>query len=471
MKAAGKGVSCQLWEQHRVMTVMKHLTKWLLLVGALCIALPVQATQTAVLLEVDGAISPASSDFVVRGINKGAASGAELVILRINTPGGLDSAMRSIVQAILASPVPVVGFVAPSGARAASAGTYILYACHVAAMAPGTNLGAATPVEIGGQDGLPTPARPGSAPAPDTEQGDGDKDDAMHRKLINDAAAYLRSLAQLRGRNVAWTTQAVRAGASLSASEALSAGVIDLLATDLDDLLRQLDGYQLKLDGDTQILNTEDMTVTVIEPDWRTRLLSVIADPNIAYVLILIGVYGLLFEFYNPGFVLPGVAGAISLLLALFALQVLPVNYAGLALLMLGIVFMVAEAFAPSFGALGIGGLIAFVIGSIILIDTDVPGYGISLPLIITFTVISGVFFLGIIGMAVKARQRPVVSGREELLNTQGTVLQDFDEDGWIHIHGESWRARTGVPLKRGQHVRVIRIDGLTLHVEPQEEN
>jgi membrane-bound serine protease (ClpP class) len=453
------------------MTVMKHLAKWLLVAGALCVALSAKAMQTAVLLEVDGAISPASSDFVVRGINKGAASGAELAVLRINTPGGLDSAMRNIVQAILASPIPVVGYVAPSGARAASAGTYILYACHVAAMAPGTNLGAATPVQIGGQGGLPTPARPGSVPAPDSAQDGADKDDAMQHKLINDAAAYLRSLAQLRGRNVAWTEEAVRAGASLSASDALSAGVIDLLAPDLDDLLKQLDGYQLDMDGDSQILNTEDLTVTVIEPDWRTRLLSVIADPNIAYILILIGIYGLIFEFYNPGFVLPGVAGAISLLLALFALQVLPVNYAGLALLMLGIVFMVAEAFAPSFGALGIGGLIAFVIGSVILIDTDVPGYGVSLPLIITFTAVSGVFFLGIIGMAIKARQRPVVSGQEELLNTQGTVLQDFDAEGWIHIHGESWRAQTRVPLKRGQHVRVTRIEGLTLHVKPQEEN
>ncbi len=450
---------------------MKLLAKWLLVAGALCIALPARATQTAVLLEVDGAISPASSDFVVRGINKGAASGADLAVLRINTPGGLDSAMRNVVQAILASPIPVVGYVAPSGARAASAGTYILYACHVAAMAPGTNIGAATPVQIGGHGGLPTPPRPGSGAAPDSTKGDADKDDAMQHKLVNDAAAYLRSLAQLRGRNVAWTGEAVRSGASLSASDALSAGVIDLLAVNLEDLLRQLDGYQLDMDGDPRILNTEDMTVTVIEPDWRTKLLSVIADPNIAYILILIGIYGLIFEFYNPGFVLPGVAGAICLLLALFALQVLPVNYAGLALLILGIVFMVAEAFAPSFGALGIGGLIAFVIGSVILIDTDVPGYGVSLPLIITFTAVSGVFFLGIIGMAIKARQRPVVSGQEELLNAQGTVLQDFDADGWIRIHSESWRAQTGVPLKRGQRVRVTRIEGLTLHVEPLEEN
>ena len=452
-------------------TAMRHLRTCLLLVCALWLAPPTPAAQSGMLLQLDGPVSPASSDFVVRGIDKAAAAGASLVILRIDTPGGLDSAMRHIVQAILASPVPVVGYVAPSGARAASAGTYILYACHVAAMAPGTNLGAATPVQIGAGGGLPSPVKPGPGDKPGSDNGSGKGDTAMQHKLINDAAAYLRSLAELRGRNVEWTVQAVREGASLSAKEALSAGVINLLARNRDDLLTQLDGYPVSMDGDTEILNTEDMTLTVLEPDWRTRLLSVIADPNIAYILVLIGIYGLIFEFYNPGFVLPGVVGAISLLLALFALQVLPVNYAGLALLILGIIFMVSEAFVPSFGALGIGGLIAFVIGSIIMIDTDVPGYGISLPLIFTFTAISGAFFLGIIGMAIKARGRPVVSGQEELLKARGTVQQDFSDEGWIHIHGESWQAKSVVPLKRGQTVRVTRIDGLTLFVEPQEED
>jgi membrane-bound serine protease (ClpP class) len=423
------------------------------------------------LLQLDGTVSPASSDFVVRGIAKAATAGASLIILRIDTPGGLDSAMRHIVQAILASPVPVIGYVAPSGARAASAGTYILYACHVAAMAPGTNIGAATPVQIGTGGGLPSPPKPGTGDKPGSDGSNGKGDDAMQHKLVNDAAAYLRSLAELRSRNVEWTVQAVREGASLSAKEALSAGVINLLARNRDDLLTQLDGYPVNMDGDTEILNTEDMTLTVLEPDWRTRLLSVIADPNIAYILVLIGIYGLIFEFYNPGFVLPGVVGAISLLLALFALQVLPVNYAGLALLILGIIFMVSEAFVPSFGALGIGGLTAFLIGSIIMIDTDVPGYGISLPLIFTFTAISGAFFLGIIGMAIKARGRPVVSGQEELLKARGTVRQDFSDEGWIHIHGESWRAKSAVPLKRGQTVRVTRINGLTLFVEPLEED
>ncbi|MGD8842177.1 MAG: nodulation protein NfeD [Gammaproteobacteria bacterium] len=449
---------------------MKQPAAWLLFFLILWHSASAGEAPVVALLKIDGTINPATSDYVARGIRTAAASDAAAVILRINTPGGLDSSMRTIVQSILAAPVPVVGYVAPSGARAASAGTYILYACHVAAMAPGTNLGAATPVQLGGTGGLPKPARPPATDKPDKEGDAAGDDQAMRNKLVNDAAAYLRSLAQLRGRNVEWAAQAVREGASLSAQEALDAGIIDLIARDVDDLLSQLDGRDVDLDGTPHTITTAGASVNPIEPDWRTRLLSVIADPNIAYILILIGIYGLIFEFYNPGFVLPGVAGAISLLLALFALQVLPVNYAGLALLMLGVIFMVSEAFVPSFGALGIGGLIAFVIGSIILIDTDVPGYGVSLPLIFTFTAVTGAFLLGVIGLAIKARGRPVVSGREEMLDARGSVVQDFDDEGLIRIHGESWRAKTATPLRRGQSVRVTRIEGLVLYVEPIEE-
>lgn len=441
------------------------LTLWLLTAGCALHA------GNAVQLEIDGAIGPATSDYFVRGLAAAGEADASLVILRINTPGGLDSSMRIIVQAILGSDIPVAVWVAPGGARAASAGTYILYASHIAAMAPGTNLGAATPVRIGGEGGLPKPGAPAGEEDDGGEKPGADQDSAMEHKMINDATAYLRSLAKLRGRNVEWAEKAVREAASLPADEALELGVIDLVAGNRKQLLQAIDGRTVEVREIEQVLDTAEMEVQVIEPDWRTRLLSVIADPNVAYILILIGIYGLIFEFYNPGFVFPGVVGAICLVLALFALQVLPVNYAGLGLLILGIVFMVSEAFMPSFGALGIGGLIAFVMGSILLIDSDQPGYGVSLPLIISFSAVSGLFFLGVIGMAVKARQRPVVSGQEELIGMTGTVLEDFAGEGHVRVHGESWSARSPVPLKRGQAVRVTQRDGLTLYVEPFKED
>jgi len=434
---------------------------------------------TVVVLNVDGAVSPGSADYVVRGLKSAAIDQAQLVVLKMDTPGGLDTAMRQIIKQIIASPVPVAAFVAPEGARAASAGTYILYASHIAAMAPATNLGAATPVNIG-IGGI------GGQPAPDKQpQQDNGKDkskdksplggampapgSAMEHKQINDAAAYIRSLAQMRGRNIEWAEQAVREAVSLSADEALKLKVIDVIARDVPELLSKLDGRKVNVMGAERTLGMKDARIVTLEPDWRSRLLAVIADPSIAYLLLLAGMFGLFFEFSNPGFVLPGVVGAISLLLALYALQMLPVNYAGLGLIILGLAFMIAEVFLPSFGVVGIGGVVAFMIGSVMLIDTDIPGFGIPWSVIVPVGLASALFIFFVGGMALKSRQRPVVSGREELVGSSGEVLEDFDgKDGWARVHGETWRIRCKQPLGRGQKIRVVRMDGLIFDVEPE---
>jgi len=430
-------------------------------------------------LTIEDAIGPATDDYIERELESANEQKAELVVIRIDTPGGLDTAMRGIVKNITNSSVPVVSYVAPTGARAASAGTFILYASHIAAMAPGTNLGAATPVQIGG---FPQPTAPDKKGVKnrennrDKEKDRNDKpetiasDDAMKNKAINDAVAYIRGLAELHGRNQDWAEKAVREAASLPASDALKLNVIDIIATSMADLLKQVEGREVKVQGEKRTLHTTGRVVQKIEPDWRSRLLSVITNPNIAYILMLIGIYGLIFELSNPGAIVPGTIGAISLLLALYSFQMLPINYAGMALILLGVALMVGEAFEPSFGVLGIGGVISFVFGSIILLDTGIPGFGIDISVIITFAATSAMIFIFIIGMAIKARRRPVVSGLEELTGGTAIVVTDFEHKGTVSIHSENWNAISNVPLHEGQWAKVIGVKGLTLEVEPLDK-
>ncbi len=434
-------------------------------------------------LEVEGAIGPASSDFIVRNLQDAEDQHAALFVIRLDTPGGLDKSMRDIIKAILASDVPVATYVAPEGSRAASAGTYILYASHIAAMAPATNLGAATPVSIGAP-GLPEPPtspipRP---PSPEQDQdqkpGEGEQPSeaaplpgtAMERKIVNDAVAYIQGLAELRGRNAEWAEEAVRKGVSLSSSEALEMNVIDLIAGSLRDLLEQVDGREVKLDDKTVAIATKNADILRVQPDWRNEFLALITDPNVAAILMMIGIYGIILEFYNPGIGAAGITGLICLLIAAYAFQMLPISYVGLGLMFFGIALMVAEAFTPTFGVLGIGGVIAFVVGSIFLMDTDLPAYQISFPVILALAVASVGIFIFAIGFSVKAHTSRVVSGAEAILGGHGMVLEDFEgEDGHVRAFSENWSASSTQSLKQGDKVRVVAIDGLVLTVEPED--
>jgi len=429
----------------------------------------VDAEPKAVKLQIKGAIGPATSNYIVKGIEYADEINATLIIIEMDTPGGLDSAMRDIIKGILNSPVPVATYVSPKGSRAASAGTYILYASHIAAMSPATNLGAATPVQIGGGES-PAPA----SPAQDDDDAEGTDESepqsgktAMEKKAINDAVAYIRGLAELRGRNGDWAEQAVREAESLSAQEALEQNVIDVVAESVPALLEAIDGRVVKVGGAEQALVTADMTIEDYEPDWRTKLLATITNPNVAYLLMLAGIYGLLFEGYNPGAILPGVVGAICLLLALFAFQILPVNYAGLALILLGVMLIVAEAFVPSFGALGLGGIAAFVFGSIILLDSDIPGLAIARALIGGVALTASTVLLAMVYLLMRIRRKPAVSGVESMLSDIAEALEDFDKSGTVFVNGERWNARSTVAIKKGDQLRITAVDHLVLEVEP----
>lgn len=425
------------------------------------VACAAEQAGSVVVLTLDGAIGPASAEYVHDGFAEARQRQAAAIVLTMDTPGGLSSSMRAIIADMLASPIPVLVYVSPPGARAASAGTYILYASQFAAMAPSTHLGAATPVQLGG--GLfgggdqEKKSEKKSATAPSTPE---------EAKVLNDAVAYIRSLAQLRGRNAEWAEKAVREAATLTAREALDQHVIDAIANDMPDLLRKADGHKVKVGQQDVALKTRGLVAVSIAPDWRAQILAVITNPNIAYLLLLAGIYGIMFEFFSPGAIFPGVLGSIALLVGLYAMNLLPINYAGIGLLLLGVGMMAAEAFAPS-GVLALGGIAAFVLGSLFLFRGEAPGFSLSWPVVAAATIVSAGFLAIALAAVIRAHRRRVTIGDAALVGSEGQVLRWENGEGEVHVHGERWRARAAIPLSPGQHVRVVERRNLTLLIEP----
>jgi membrane-bound serine protease (ClpP class) len=413
-------------------------------------------------VELDGALGPASADLIIRSIEGAEEAQAEALVILMDTPGGLDKSMRELVQVILAARLPVITYVAPNGARAASAGTYIAYASHIAAMAPATNIGSSTPVSIAPTPNLPAPAegQEDEAPAPA---------DAMTRKVVNDAVAYLQGLAELRGRNIDWAEETVRVGANVRASEAVAEGIVDLIAEDLPGLLEAVDGWEVALPDGTVTLDTAGAGIYRVEADWKHELLELITDPTIAYGLLIFGIYGLILEFYNPGMIFPSVIGIVCLLLGAYGLQMLPVNYAALALIFVGIAMMVAEVFTPTMGVLGIAGVVAFVMGSLMLLDTESPEFGLPLAVIAGFAVSTAGLSLFAVGAAVRARSAAVRTGKESMIGAEVEVLDDFAASGRVRGFGEIWQARTTAPVSAGERAKVIDVEGLTLVIGPED--
>jgi membrane-bound serine protease (ClpP class) len=400
-----------------------------------------------VVLTARGPISPTVADYLERGIRSAAERDAALVVLELDTPGGLDASMRVITQAILNAQVPVVVFVSPSGARAASAGTFVTLAADVAAMAPGTTIGAAHPVSLFGK-----------------------QDETAEQKSTNDAAAYLRSIAERRGRNGDWAEKAVRQSASATEAEALRDKVVDLLAPDLDGLLAALEGRALRRPGGDTVIRTRGAAVTRLPMDWQRRLLVLLADPNVAYLLLMVGLIGVFFELAHPGVIFPGVAGGISLILAFYALQALPVSAAGLLLILLAAVLFIAEVKVVSYGILGIGGTISLLLGSMMLVRSPLPWLRVSLLVILPMVALSVLFFLVVLRLVLRARERPPTTGREGMVGVVGEALEDLDPAGDVFVRGETWKARSREFVAKGERVRVVAVRGLTLDVHRHQE-
>lgn len=454
---------------------LRPFTVLLLAAAALLASAASVAEDPIVNIELKGGIGVATAEYVIKGIDHANETGASLVLISTDTPGGLVSATRDIIQAILGSEVPVATYVTPAGARADSAGTYILLASHIAAMAPTTHIGAATPVSMTGDDLTPSPGNFGREPDEDdsadeqTEEPAGPlQGSAMERKVLNDAVAYIRTLAERHGRNADWAERAVTEAATLTAREALAENVVEYVVVDTNELFAAIDGTSVTTDGGEITLSTSAPVVEDFEPSWRLKLLMVISQPEILLLLGLVGVYGLILEGWNPGALVPGTLGAICLLLALYGSQTIPINYAGVALILLGIGLMVAEAFAPSFGILGIGGILAFVFGAILMFDSGVPGFEISIAFVISLAIASALFLAWVMTYLMKLRKRGAVYGRESIVGSTGVATEDFDGEGRIWLEGEAWTAHASVPIEKDQHVRVIAMDGLTLTVEPE---
>lgn len=428
-----------------------------LLFLSLLIFLPLFAESSLVVkLEIKGAIGPASSEYLKEGMEFAREKNAQMILLELDTPGGLSSSMRDMIQAITNSSLPVVTYVYPKGAYAASAGTYLLYASHIAAMSPGTNLGAATPVSL--------------MPSPSGIDLNSSSLSTLEKKVTNDAVAYIKSLAELNERNVSWALSAVEEVKSISASDALKYGVIDLIAEDIEELMEKLDGREVILSGKSISLNTKNALLQSFEPSWKSRFLSTVTNPNIAYILLLLAIYGIFFELINPGSIFPGVIGVISGVIALYALNMIPFDYAGLLLILLGIALMVAEVFVVGFGILGIGGIIAFAFGSLLLFDADTLGQSVSIPLIIAFSLSSLAFFVLVMKLFLSSRSAKVVSGADEMIGMTARVVDTTKSGYLVHCHGETWSAVSESKLSIGQNVEVVELSGLVLKVKPIEE-